>query len=111
MFYSYQDCWNYAFSNRKFELEVDLQRDLITICQTTIAEFWFNFTRCLLTKNIYLRICHKIDKYCLARYPAAFLSRKVGFYQSIFRVEKGVFIPQKATETLVEKLLELVNKK
>jgi release factor glutamine methyltransferase len=111
VFYSYQDCWNYVFSGRKFEPKTDLQRDLISICQTNVADFWFNFSRQLLTKSRYLNICHKIDEYSLARYPAPYLSNEVGFYQLVFRTEKGVFIPQRDTEVLVEKLLELVNKK
>jgi len=88
-----------------------LQRDLIAICQANIADFWFNFSCQTLTKNHYLNICRKIDEYGLAKCPAPYLSKEVGFYQLVFRTEKGVFIPQRDTEVLVEKLLELVNKR
>src|SRR5437763_1814603 len=37
------------------------------------------------------------------------MNRGVGFYQLFFRTERGIFIPQKDTEILVEKLLELVD--
>jgi release factor glutamine methyltransferase len=38
------------------------------------------------------------------------LTNKVSFYGLTFYVEKGVFIPQKDTELLVEKALELAEK-
>lgn len=110
MFYSYQDCWNYAFSKQKFNSETDLQRDLVAICRTNAADFWSNFSQQLLTKNDYLNVCREIDKYWLLKYPTPYLSREVGFYQLNFLIKKGVFIPQKDTEILVEKLLELTNK-
>jgi len=43
-------------------------------------------------------------------YPVPYLTNKVSFYGLNFYVEKGVFIPQKDTEILVEKTLKLADK-
>jgi len=39
----------------------------------------------------------------------AYLNKEVHFYDLIFKIEKGIFIPQKDTEILLEKTIELIN--
>jgi len=39
----------------------------------------------------------------------AYLNKEVYFYNLNFKIKKGVFIPQKDTEILLEKTLELIN--
>jgi release factor glutamine methyltransferase len=64
-----------------------------------------------LTESEYASFCQKIVKYYEENYPAPYLNQRVSFYQLFFSTKKGVFIPQKDTERLIEKLLELAEKK
>ncbi|MEG7978729.1 MAG: hypothetical protein NY202_02220 [Mollicutes bacterium UO1] len=87
-----------------------IKRDLISICQTSSVEFWFNFTKKFLVKSDYLQICQNIDKCLVENHPVPYLVNQVFFYGLSFYVKKGVFIPQKDTEILVEKTLQLTDK-
>lgn len=58
----------------------------------------------------YSQICHNLNRYLKESYPIPYLTNQVSFYGLPLHVEKGVFIPQKDTEILVEKTLELANK-
>jgi methylase of polypeptide subunit release factors len=51
-----------------------------------------------------------LNRYLKKNYPVPYLTGEVYFYDLPFYVEKGVFIPQKDTEVLVEKVLELADK-
>ncbi|CAG8536771.1 6532_t:CDS:2 [Gigaspora margarita] len=104
MEYSYQDLGN----NQEKE---EAARDLIIICQTSPEEFWCNFRRKRLTASAYFLLCQKITKYSKKNYPAPYLGGGIDFYRLFFLIAPGVFIPQKDTEILVEKLLELTSKK
>jgi release factor glutamine methyltransferase len=55
-------------------------------------------------------ICHNLNKYLKENYPVPYLTNKVSFYGLPFNVEEGVFIPQKDTEILVERVLEIAEK-
>lgn len=110
MLYSYQDCWNHALSAKKTSNCEQIKHDLISICQTSSVEFWSKFTKKSLIESNYLQICQNIDKYLDQNYPVPYLINQVSFYGLSFYIEKGVFIPQKDTEILVEKVLELVDK-
>jgi len=67
-----------------------------------------NFTNKTLTLNNYRQICQKIQQYQEKNLPAAYLSKEVYFYNLSFKIGKGVFIPQKDTEILLEKTIELI---
>jgi release factor glutamine methyltransferase len=51
-----------------------------------------------------------LNKYLKESYPVPYLTNQVFFYGLPFYVKKGVFIPQKDTEILVEKTLEVAKK-
>ncbi|RHZ37783.1 peptide chain release factor N(5)-glutamine methyltransferase [endosymbiont GvMRE of Glomus versiforme] len=106
--YSYSDCWNYAFQRKTNSVEVKRQKDIISICQTTPVEFWLNFSNKVLTSTNYHQICQKIRQY-QKNVPLAYLNKETYFYNLPFKIEKGVFIPQKDTEILLEKTIELIN--
>lgn len=110
--YSYQDCWNYFLSilPKNVNLNEDKQRNLISLCQTTPANFWLSFLDKALSSTNYRQICRKIQQYQKKSIPVAYLKKETYFYNLPFKIEKGVFIPQKDTEILLEKTLELVNK-
>jgi len=63
-----------------------------------------------LTSADYSRICHNLSRYLKENYPVPYLINEIYFYGLPFYIEKGVFIPQKDTEILVEKTLEIINK-
>ena len=108
--YSYQDCWNYALAVReKVEIE-EVKNDIITLCQTVPERFWSDFSNKLLSDSDFSQICHDLSKYLKENYPVPYLTNKVSFYGLDFYIEKGVFIPQKDTEILVERTLELAGK-
>lgn len=110
--FSYQDCWNYFLEllPKKTNLNEEQTRDLITLCQTTPAKFWLNFRSEKLSLTNYNQICRKIQQYQIKKIPVAYLNKEVYFYNLTFKIEKGVFIPQKDTEVLLEKAIELINK-
>lgn len=108
--YSYQDCWNYAVTLTKNVAIEQVKNDLIVLCQTTSERFWLNFSDKCLSVADYSLICHNINKYLKENYPLPYLTKQVSFYGLSFLVEEGIFIPQKATEILVEKTLEIANK-
>ena len=108
--YSYQDCWNYALSlGEKIEIK-EVQNDIIALCQAVPENFWLNFAKKTLSTSDYSKICRNLNKYIKEKYPVPYLTNKVSFYGLNFYVKKGVFIPQKDTEILVEKTLELADK-
>ena len=108
--YSYQDCWNYAFSlPEKVKIE-EIKNDIIALCQTVPEHFWSNFSDKLLSASDYSQICYNLDRYLKENYPVPYLTNQVYFYGLPFYIEKGVFIPQPDTEVLVEKVLELADK-
>ncbi|RHZ36262.1 peptide chain release factor N(5)-glutamine methyltransferase [endosymbiont GvMRE of Glomus versiforme] len=106
--YSYNDCWNYAFQRKKISVEAKRQKEIISICQTIPAEFWLNFSNKILTSTNYRQICQKIQQY-QKNTSLAYLNKETYFYNLPFKIEKGVFIPQKDTEILLEKTVELIN--
>lgn len=110
--YSYQDCWNYFLSilSVAVDLDKDKQRDLIQICQVEPAKFWSNFQVPVLSLIDYRDICYKIRHYQKNNVPVAYLNKEVYFYNSYFQIKKGVFIPQKDTEILLENTLKIINK-
>jgi release factor glutamine methyltransferase len=55
-------------------------------------------------------ICSNIRKYVLESEPVAYLKESCFFYQIPLKVQKGVFIPQPDTETLIEATFLLINK-
>jgi release factor glutamine methyltransferase len=57
----------------------------------------------------YSHICRHLSRYLKESYPVPYLTNETYFYGSSFYIEKGVFIPQKDTEILVEKTLEIAN--
>ena len=69
-----------------------------------------HFTEKLLSQNHYLQICHNFAKYFNENCPIPHLTKKVYFYGLTFYIKKKVFIPQKDTEILVEKTLEIADK-
>lgn len=109
--YSYQDCLNYFLSllPKKTNLNQEQTKDLITLCQITPAKFWLNFQSEILSSSNYRQICRKIKQYQVKKIPVAYLNKEVYFYDLIFKIEKGIFIPQKDTEILLEKTIELIN--
>jgi len=111
-FYSYQDCKDYFLSllPKNASLSKEQARDLITLCQTAPAKFWLDFQNKTLLSTNYRQICRKIRQYQTKNIPAAYLNKEVYFYNLIFKVEKGIFIPQKDTEILLEKTIELINR-
>jgi len=58
----------------------------------------------------YHQICQKIQQYQEKNPPIAYLNKEIYFYNLFFKIEKGVFIPQKDTEILLEKTIELIKK-
>jgi len=106
--YSYQDCWNYGISllNQNIANE-NIKNDLISLCCVSSEKFWLNFFDKFLNFNDYLLICDKLDKYLKKNYPVPYLTNNVSFYNLNFYVEKGIFIPQKDTEILIEKTLQI----
>ena len=108
--YSYQDCWNYALALRE-NIEIkEAKNDIIALCQTIPENFWLNFSNKLLSASDFSQICHDLSRYLKENYPVPYLTNKVSFYGLDFYIEKGVFIPQKDTEILVERTLELADK-
>ena len=108
--YSYQDCWNYAFSLcENIDIE-EIKNDIITLCQTIPENFWLNFRNKCLSAADYTQICQNLSKYLKESYPVPYLTKQVSFYSLNFSIEKGVFVPQKDTEILVKKTLELADK-
>jgi release factor glutamine methyltransferase len=110
--YSYQDCWNYFLEllPKRTNLNEEQTRDLIILCQTAPAKFWLNFQNEMLSLTSYRQICRKIQQYQTKKIPVAYLNKEIYFYNLTFKIEKGVFIPQKDTEVLLEKAIELINK-
>ncbi|CAJ0866226.1 13979_t:CDS:10 [Entrophospora sp. SA101] len=53
---------------------------------------------------------YRDSKYIKEGYPVPYLTNKVSFYGLSFYIKKGVFIPQKDTEILVTRTLELAAK-
>jgi len=104
--YSYQDCWNYALSLQENAKIEEVKNDIIALCQTSPENFWIKFSYKLLNFTDYTTICCKLSRYLKENYPVPYLTNQVYFYGLPFYVEKGVFIPQKDTEILVEKTLE-----
>jgi methylase of polypeptide subunit release factors len=108
--FSYQDCWNYAISLDK-NIEVKkIKSDIISLCKTNPENFWLSFSDRLLTASNYSLICHNLNRYLKENYPVPYLTNNVSFYGLYFHVEKGVFIPQKDTEILVERTLTIAEK-
>ena len=87
-----------------------MKNDIITLCQTTPEHFWLTFSHKSLSLLDYTKTCRNLAKYLNENYPVPYLTNQVFFYGLSFFVEKGVFIPQKDTEILVEKTLELAEK-
>lgn len=110
--YSYQDCWNYLLNllPKRTNLNKEQTRDLIMLCQTTPAKFWLDFQNKTLSSDDYHRLSRKIKQYQTKNIPVAYLNKEIYFYNLIFKIKKGVFIPQKDTEILLEKTVELINK-
>lgn len=113
--YSYQDCWDYlsTFLQKKENLHFNLnltKNSLISLCQVTPKEFWLNFHNKLLSSSSYKKICCQLNKHLEKNIPIQYLTKEVYFYNSLFKIKKGVFIPQGDTEILLEKTLELINK-
>jgi release factor glutamine methyltransferase len=110
--YSYQNCWNYFLRllPKKTDLNEEQTRDLITLCQATPAKFWLNFQSEVLSSSNYRQICRKIKQYQVKKIPVAYLNKEIYFYNLVFKIEKGIFIPQKDTEILLEKTIELINR-
>jgi len=69
-----------------------------------------NFANKTLTLKNYHQICQKIQQYQEKNLPVAYLNKEIYFYNLPFKIEKGVFIPQKDTEILLEKTIELIKK-
>jgi release factor glutamine methyltransferase len=88
----------------------EVKNDIITLCQTTPENFWSDFPNKSLSTSDYSQICHNLSRYLKESYPVPYLTNKVCFYGLDFFVEKGVFIPQRDTEILVEKVLELAER-
>lgn len=108
--YSYRDCWNHALSLQENINIKEVKNDIIALCQAVPEKFWLCFSNKSLSASDYSRICHNLSRYLKESCPVPYLTNKVSFYGFSFYVEKGVFIPQKDTEILVEKTLELANK-
>ena len=109
-YYSYQDCWNYALSLRKDITDWEVKNDIITLCRTVPERFWLNFSDKSLSFSDYRQICHNLNRHLKENYPVPYLTGEVYFYGLLFYVEEGIFIPQKDTEVLVEKVLESADK-
>lgn len=104
--YSYRDCWKYAF-----EQGISLpkqKKELISLCQVPQEEFWLDFFLRKLESRSYQQICQKIQQ--LPSVPLAYLNQEIYFYNSLFKIQKGVFIPQKDTEILLEKVQQLTRR-
>src|SRR4051794_39335630 len=86
------------------------KNDLISLCGTVPERFWVHFSHPFLSSEAYTQICHNLQKHLREDYPVPYLTQQSFFAGLSFRVEKGVFIPQKDTEILVEKTLELADK-
>jgi release factor glutamine methyltransferase len=108
--YSYQDCWNYALSLRKNITVEEVKNDVIALCWTSPENFWSNFSYRLLNFAVYTAICRNLYRYLKENLSVPYLTKQVFFYGLLFYVKKGVFIPQKDTEILVEKTLEYAEK-
>lgn len=108
--YSYQDCWNYALSTEKNIVVEPVKNDIITLCQTNPTNFWLRFSDKFLTTDNYSLICHNINKYLHESYPVPYLTKQVSFAGLSLAVEEGIFIPQKDTEIVVEKTLEIAER-
>lgn len=109
-FYSYQDCWRHAFPDRKRIVTGQTKNDIIALCRTDPEHFWLTFSNKVLPSMNYAKICYNLDKYFQKNYPVPYLTKQIYFFALPFYIEKGVFIPQKDTEILVEKTLELADK-
>ncbi|CAG8774574.1 8735_t:CDS:2 [Gigaspora margarita] len=88
----------------------EVKNDIIALCQTVPEKFWLSFFAKSLSTSNFSQICSNLNKYLKESYPVPYLTNKVAFYGLSFYIEKGVFIPQKDTEILVEKTLELADK-
>ncbi|CAJ0837234.1 3324_t:CDS:10 [Entrophospora sp. SA101] len=66
-----------------------------------------NFTNQALSLSHYRQICRNLYKYLHENYPVPYLTQEVNFYQLSFQIQEGVFIPQRDTEILIEKALEI----
>jgi len=108
--YSYQDCWNYALSLRNDITIQEVKNNIITLCRTVPERFWLNFSNKSLSFSDYRQVCHNLNRHLKENYPVPYLTGEVYFYGWLFYVRKGVFVPQKDTEVLVKKTLELVDK-
>lgn len=108
--YSYQDCWNYALSLRENIAVEKTKNDIIALCRTSPEHFWLNFSYKLLNFANYTAICHNLDRYLKENYSVPYLTKRTFFYGLIFYINKGIFIPQKDTEILVERTLEYTEK-
>jgi release factor glutamine methyltransferase len=108
--YSYQDCWNYAISSVE-EIEIEkVKNDIVSLCRTSPENFWLSFSQKLLVASDYSLICHSLNRHLKENYPIPYLTNKVNFCGVSFYIERGVFIPQKDTEILVKKTLEIADK-
>lgn len=105
--YSYKDCWNYSLTISNYRKIKKLKNDIISICEVSPEEFWLNFSLKKLTNLEYKKNCSNLKKYLLKFYPVPYLINKVYFFGLFFEIKKGIFIPQKDTELLLEKTLEI----
>lgn len=114
-FYSYRLLLDYSFklfgdnsSNEKQELT--FRKDIISLCSSSVEEFWNDFDSKKINDFQYKHNCKKIEKYVLEKQPAPYLNKKCSFYNISLEIEKGIFIPQSDTEILVEAALNLIEK-
>ncbi|MCE8159314.1 MAG: peptide chain release factor N(5)-glutamine methyltransferase [Candidatus Moeniiplasma glomeromycotorum] len=107
--YSYQDCWNYAFSLGQNLVVEEVKKVMLALCQTTPEKFWYHFSTPFLSSSRYSKICCNLEKYFQWNFPLPYLIHQVYFAGLPFCIEKGVFIPQPDTEILFQKTCQLIN--
>jgi release factor glutamine methyltransferase len=116
--FSYFSCFEYLikllkkkFPNDCLDNKLELfQNDLVLLCCKSKKDFLNNLFNDNIDSIEFKEKCYKIKKYVLFDEPIQYMTRRVNFYNNEFKVNKGVFIPQVSTETLVSFLIILSEK-
>lgn len=88
----------------KFEY---FQNDVISVCSDSKDKFWRNLFDERVSLKEYKKNCLKIKELVIFNRPLKHILGKTEFYSIEFSIPKGVFIPQKDTEILVDSIFRL----
>jgi len=102
--FSFQDCFLYALN---LGLKKEEKNNLALLFKTDLSYFFANFKNKSINAEDYEVKCTIVKKYIKEKTPIQYITGLCFFSGLEFLIERDVFIPQKDTEILVEKILLL----